>query len=514
MLGQSYPGALTSATENARGTGHSPSCGDDIAGSHIDLRQVAGYSASDIGPALQTALNSLLDAGSGGGAIFIPPVTQTLTTPVVATIPGGQEVRLYGVPGESAVFVNVGDGATGITITHAISGGFCSSLRFDDFALLGDGRSFTCQRGIYVDSAFQSRVAISNVRVIGLLARVAHVEVEDGICVVDGYSVAGSALDPASASGSLSLFRVYDASVKNSMHAQRTVFNGVNYAGASVLSLVNWQAPQLNFSPNASYGHFAAENLVTEDQVSYGVLINNSAVFRGGAVDIRNCRFTLSGVPGACGLFVRNCDSLNVDNVFQNNPSGRIGQNLVEMRNVGESTVTHCRAVSSKLFFADAQCGTVSVMESFLVPGPGMSALPSSGVDPANACDSVFVTQKGIRSRLVGASSEIAANTLVKPDTQGAAYVQLSEGDDGALAAALLQDAGYPSPGAYVFRAIERRGQVAIAATDGTEISAGDKLYASALVGGGGTVSSVESGRQIGVALTSAAARQVKIMFI
>jgi hypothetical protein len=213
-------------------------------------------------------------------------------------------------------------------------------------------------------------------------------------------------------------------------------------------------------------------------------------------------------------LFVRNCDSLNVENVFQNNPTGQIGQNLVEMRNVGESTLTHCRAVSSKLFFADAQCGTVSVTESFLVPGPGMSSLPSSGGDPANACDSVFVTQKGIRSRLVAASSEIAANTLVKADTEGDGYVQLSEGDDGALAAGLLQDVAYPSPGAYVFRAIERRGQVAIAATDGTEIFAGDKLYASALAGAGGQVSSVVSGRQIGIALTSAVARQVKILFI
>ena len=472
----------------------------------IDLSTVPGYSTSDVGPALQTALAQLVAPGKPGGSIFIPPVNHTIVTPVTATFVEGQRVRIFGVPGQSVLIPDTGASYDAITINHAFYGGGVGAIiSFEDLVFLGAApATYSCRRAINVDNSAYGLTRVKDVDFIGVYAQNALLRIEDGHAAIDRVQFIGADTNPANGEGLLQLWQVYDPTVRNVTEINRGTFQGVSWGSGEIYAVVEWQAPQINYNPDVPVGNLSLDGIWTESQCVYPILINSTTTYRGGRVALRNAKLTTGGITGWSPVLAYNIDSLTVENVTFNNAAAGISQYAVQLRNVG---ATHIRNVwgdtqygSANLLFADSACGSLDVEESNLGTAPTMRA----GI--ASQAATTTVRSKGVTATLATADGAIDANTLVKPSPGSAGSVAaLAASDPVSMAIGVALDRAQQS--GDQIRVASLGGQIIQVKSDGQGvINPGDALTVS--LASGGRAARATTGSIIGRALSSAGATQ------
>ena len=467
----------------------------------IDLSTVEGYSTSDVGPALQSAIAQLLAPGMAGGSILIPPVNHTIVTPVTAMFFDGQRIRIFGVPGQSVLIPNTGPSTDAITISHAISQGVGTIVSLEDLIFLGvSPQAYSCRHVIYIDNSAESSARVRNLDFIGVYADNSLMRLEDGSALVENVQYYGVDTNPANMAGLLQLWQVYLATVRELSQRDAMSFQGQYWSSGGVYSLIEWEAPQLNANPNLPNGGLSIDGVSTEMQCIFPVLINPTGTFRGGRVSLRHGKLTVGGLAGWSAIVADNIDYLTVENMSFNNGAVDVSQYAVQLSNVGATSIRgvwgDTQFASANLISADAACGSLEIADSNLGATPRMAAGVSS------QAGATTLRSRGVTASLATADGAITPNTLVKPALVPPGGVSaLLTSDPVSMAIGVALDVAQ-NPGDQI-RVATLHGQIVSIRSDGAgAINPGDPLTVSSQSAGRATAAT--SGSIIGRALSAA----------
>lgn len=396
----------------------------------VPITSMAGFSTSDIGPALQAAF-AHIHAGTGRGTIVIPNGQNVLVTPVAYALANGERITIQGESEDAAIVFNCGATNNGIDISHGVS---TTGLFFgvQDLVIRGFADGVTgFKNAIKVDMNVEGEQSLKNVICFGCNPKESVIRLEDGTANVDGLTFIGCSTDSGTTFGLIRFWQTYRGEARHIYHFNTGSYNGTTWNGSACAAMVEWQAPQLNFGgapSNYPRGNFYLDEWKTDSQCTNAILINNSGTFQGGKVTIMHGQ-TMQPLSGSSDapILVRGVDELLVDSLYASCANAGSGF-MVYMFAVtkallinlhGETAADggaaqNCNLIGTNNVFGntlsvdirECQLGTTC---SFV----GINGTTKCGIDADPTVTRVTRTEKGVRSVLRKASAAIPANSLV-----------------------------------------------------------------------------------------------------
>lgn len=479
-----------------------------------------GDGVTDDGPAIQAAGNAAIDSASSlagrFGTIFFPPLPKggsyRIATPVAWSvtqgvgIAGALRFKILGSGMDGPLQIAVGDNQTGLSATASLME--WAEIEVDSISTIAANGTYDSSGAVvgainaqyalqFGSGGHLGQVILRNIQTIGTYVSGAVLHINGGNVLLDNYKsdgdvAFGNTYKPIVLIENTMTFSVNKAYKYNEFRLGDRLRDGYGVLlgmvdSANGTGLAFFQVEGISYGSQLS--RFVLSSIRQDDNTSVYFLYS-AGTNRIGSLTIADSSITVN----TYGVYLNNADTLTIRSTQFSPGSAR---DIVFVDNVG---TTRIESVSSgglgNIDNYDGS-GVVYVSDSDLGAAPS-NVSPSGIYSATSALLTAFATTNGIKSRLAFSGAAITAHCLVKPDGSGN-VIQLADGDDGYKAIGVSLDG---ASGASKYTLVsELRGQRVSIATDGTSITEGQAIYASALSSHGGQVSAVANGKQIGIAV-------------
>ncbi len=456
----------------------------------FDVRELGatGDGTTNDAAAFLTAYTAAVAAG--GGVIFVPAGNYRFASAETFTTAGTNDITvlMLGNGSSSRIIVDT-VGATMLTVSSVDTFEF-RALTFIGYDQMRASDADIVIAGVDIKHFIMKSCSWFGVSAVTQGIKTTHCGNHFSDVSVNGCGLVSA--DPGT--GWMGFFTWQYGNVNGCVFTDFGNLGGVYYDKTATVGMAAWIRIMESYSPPGPTGgnEFAVLYSSFDEGGSLGIATSTTDgthVLGPNAVRVEGCSFLIGVLTGIYVSFAKKVILQN--NTFNCNALTRSGIYIESCGNVVSQN--NRRVNGSCTYLVDA--GVTGTQSYEIIDCEYDTFYPPAVMPP------VWVTTAGVRSRMRVSGAAVSVSYLVKPNGAGK-YIKLADADDGSLATGVASVAATGADG--IFTVVEGRGQVTTFKTDGTAISEGAPIYASAVAAHGGEVSAVSVGRQIGIATAAA----------